>query len=524
LIHHQSYTTPSGGEKEKAASQRVNAFFQPSQQGKMAGNTAIQRSPAPSFFKPAAVVNRVQRKPPAPAKADEPELQRKEESPGTALPVASGKIADAGNTIIQRTPNRGANPADCLVPLCDTLEHQAIPTSNAAAERIARNWLTQAIACLNNGATASNASHATAIKDDAIAELTTAIDEIVANIIQGSHSRSRFRDFHDAMLSTCRNKQQEIRTEFFYNVLFESAGIGWGTDPSWQEINEALSALPEHAAWANPRLIHFRREECHPEEIDPATGRCGTGTSGSIGGLAEPASDRVTIFDAGTGSGVYGRAPALGIPNITQTFRHEVGHLVQEQLAAGVADNLFTNIMRWRKFSWSNITNTAVMDYMLRERQQLRDRTMHADDAALRTWLTALQPNVPVVIGTYTFVKRPVMRGSAVFWLHSWLTAQMPTGPEYEYARSDQHEYFAELYAYAISAPEFLSRTLPAQQQEWLRRSVFGVPANREELERQAAINLPGEAWAEFVTRGSRLFTQEQLNGLMNRLLHPDVV
>jgi hypothetical protein len=92
----------------------------------------------------------------------------------------------------------------------------------------------------------------------------------------------------------------------------------------------------------------------------------------------------------------------------------------------------------------------------------------------------------------------------------------MPAGREFEYAKTNQGEYLAELYTLAISRPEFLHTTLPAAQLAWLKRSLFHIPEDIQALAQRTS--LPAALQAELVTRGSRLFTWEQLDALMDEL------
>jgi len=67
----------------------------------------------------------------------------------------------------------------------------------------------------------------------------------------------------------------------------------------------------------------------------------------------------------------------------------------------------------------------------------------------------------------------------------------VPAGIEFEYARTNQGEYLAELYALAVSNPEFLHRTLPRAQIQWLKSEVFHSGQALEEVSRQAAVGEP---------------------------------
>lgn len=72
----------------------------------------------------------------------------------------------------------------------------------------------------------------------------------------------------------------------------------------------------------------------------------------------------------------------------------------------------------------------------------------------------------------------------------------------------------AELYALAVSRPEFLHSVLPTEQIIWLKQQVFHTPID---LTRQIAL-APASVQDQFMIRGSRLFTWEQLDALLNEL------
>jgi len=93
--------------------------------------------------------------------------------------------------------------------------------------------------------------------------------------------------------------------------------------------------------------------------------------------------------------------------------------------------------------------------------------------------------------------KRTYVRTSN--FLRSILTANVPAGIEFEYARTNQGEYLAELYALAVSNPEFLHRTLPRAQIQWLKSEVFHSGQALEEVSRQAAVGEP--QLSEFLER-----------------------
>jgi predicted deacylase len=93
----------------------------------------------------------------------------------------------------------------------------------------------------------------------------------------------------------------------------------------------------------------------------------------------------------------------------------------------------------------------------------------------------------------------------------------MPTGQEFNYARTSRGDYFAEIYAFAVSSPEFLHTKLPSAQIAWLKRVVFHTQEHFDRVAREAAI--AGPILNEFLIRGSRLFTLKQLQDLLQELV-----
>jgi hypothetical protein len=418
-------------------------------------------------------------------------------------------------------PQRGPNPAACITPLCDRIANPPTPSTTANLQQRAEAWRTGAVDCLRAGAAASGASHAAEIITNTAQELQEEVDEINQWFTSlPLAERTRQRDEYLARLRVaCARKQREAQIEFHYNVVFER-GPGmprWGTRPGeWDEIEGALDALPPSATWFNPRFLHFRREACDPDDVDPVTGSC----RGRIGGEAEarPGSTDATIriFDAGLGADPYSRSVALQLGTTFQTLRHEVGHVLMGQVSLEDRQELFERIMHWfiLRRVWVERAAPPDPEFWPQQRERLRT-SLGLDEAQLDTWITGLGLNSPVVQGDRTYLKRPLKPGSTDWLLHFYDTAQMPSGPEFAYARTAHEEYFAEIYALAVSRPEVLHRELPAAQVEWLKHKVFHTP---EDLDALADARVEPGLRPQFVLRASRLFTWEQIQSLINML------
>ena len=417
---------------------------------------------------------------------------------------------------------RGANPATCITPLCERIAQQSPPANDAEAQQRSNDWATQTLDCVRSGAAASNASHAPDIVANEESEVPAEATRLNTGSTTQAQGSTAAPPFQDRLRDTCRRKEREIRLEFHYNVLFESPvdGLQWGADRAgWDAVEAALAGLPVEATWLNGRLLRFRREACHPDDVDPTTQQCvgqsqGGGVRGFTGGEADPMVGRVQVFEHGLGSAPFSRSASLGLPATTQTLQHEVGHIIDSQLSQAAKEEFFETIMHWHDYSWYWVTTPPASNpNAVADRARLRAET-GMDDAQLNAWLTGLPQNTPVVLGTRTYQR--YAPGGVDRFLLSFDSTQMPAGREFEYAKTDQGEYLAELYALAISRPEFLHTTLPAAQLAWLKRSLFHIPEDLQALAQRTS--LPAALQAELVTRGSRLFTWEQLDALMDEL------
>jgi hypothetical protein len=416
-------------------------------------------------------------------------------------------------------PPRGTNPAVCMHAVCNRIAQWPSAKTDAHYRKQTQQWLDASLDCVRNGASASNASHFAAIRDNNVQELTRSRNEILQDYgAMTSRERARARGKSIKKLSdNCRRHQTEARIEFHYNVVFENpAGSPrWGYGPSeWPGVEAALSALPAEAAWANPRLLRFRRRECHPSNVNPQ-GQCQTTGQKVVAGQTEAGTGEITIFNPGFGQAPFSRSAALGLPATYQSIRHEVGHVVMSQIAVSERNDFFQNIVPWHEFNLNRITHPQAYATWKTDRENAC-RLLGIDDNKLDAWLASLVPDQPKPRGKWTCCKRPVAPGSTSYNLQCFETARVPKGDEFSYARENPEEYFAELYAFAVSRPGFLHAALPADQTAWLKRVVFRTPETIGELSRMAALNEPAQT--EYILRGSRLFTWEQLDALMNEL------
>ncbi|MCC7373470.1 MAG: DUF4157 domain-containing protein [Verrucomicrobiales bacterium] len=456
-------------------------------------------------------------------------LQQSGAAPLAVGPLVQRQSGGATTSAPSSTPaatavprSRGPNPGDCLEPLCRLLDAASVPSSAAEATQQADAWRDGALACIRGGSAGSNASNAAEIVANEESEIAAEHADL-AGVLTSSRGSAGRREYQRRLREVCRLKQREVSIEFHYNVVFANppGGSRWASTPGdWGPIEGALAELPQEATWGNPRVLIFERAACHPDDVDPTSGTCTGRRSGIFVSMTagEAFADRnaARIYDAGLGATPFSRSRSLGVSTTAQTLRHEVGHLVLNNLSQADRDALFRDVMQWRDFSWDWITSRDSPHARWRAQRTEAMAALGFNDDAFDAWLAGLVVDRPVVVGAFTFTKKAHTPGSRAFYLESFLTVQMPTGAEFGYARTNQGEYLAELYALAISAPDFLHRVLPEGQIRWLKRVVFHTPEDMAALARQAALAEP--ARTQFILQGSRLFTREQLDTLLSRL------
>jgi hypothetical protein len=187
------------------------------------------------------------------------------------------------------------------------------------------------------------------------------------------------------------------------------------------------------------------------------------------------------------------------------------------QISQAEQDQFFTRILPWKDYSWSWITSPAPRyPNWQAERDSLRT-ALGFDEARLDTWLASLHPNTPVSIGAWTYTRDVAGSGGTTLFLSAVDSTQLPAGIEFEYARTNHGEYLAELYALAVSRPEFLHTVLPQPQIEWLKRVVFRIPATADQWARQIAVrgNVPNQLFARLL----RVFTWEQAQPIVDEII-----
>lgn len=427
--------------------------------------------------------------------------------------IESNTSKRSGNSATPALPPHGTNPAECMEASCATMGTQATPASDNEALALVDSWEQQALACLRAGSAASNASHQAEIAANDEGEIQAAAERLRTVVLPGlGHSADRYRYFAADLKQKCVNKAREVRIEFQYNVQFDNpptpTSLAWDYGrTTWDSVEDALSALPASATWGNPRLIVFRRAACHPSDLD-AAGNC-SGNTGGETNLANPAHGEITAFDAGLDAQPYARSKALKLSSTQQTLRHEVGHVMETQVPKDEHEKFFRDILPWDDFSWAwvSVANPPYPSWKA-ERERLH-ALLGFDEARLTTWLAGLAPGVPVKVGQRTYTRDTKGAGGSTIFLSAIDESRLPKGQVFDYARTGTGEYFAEVYALAVSRPGFLHDVLPADQIEWFKRVVFHIPSTREAWSRELAMRQRSEA-SSLLPRLLRVFTWEQ--------------
>ena len=417
----------------------------------------------------------------------DPLLDRFSEETGEPREVASQHspayeawlLQSQSTPAVASTSARGADPTVCLTPLCNRL---ASPSATCLRDprACAQTWKQDVLACIRANAYASNATHAS----DIIANTAVELDAQLAymNSLQPVRTASDKRDYVDWLKNYCETKQRELRIEFYHNLVFQEvpAPVGnqtfWANRASnWDSIEEALAAIPDEHLFgrsSNLPVVSFRREHTHPS----------SSPGQFVGGETDPGTGLIRIFDAGIGPTPYSRSASLGLSATNQTIRHEVGHLVDAMLTRTVMDDFFNNAVNWKEYSWGWVSaHPSPYPTWAAERERLcRDigflnRQNNCDQDRLTEFLRQVE-----TAGTVTESGRVFSKTTS--FLEVWPIGNVPTGTEFEYARTSKGDYFAEIYAFALSAPEFLHRSLPQPQLEWLKRNVFNTDRYYNEL------------------------------------------
>ena len=481
-------------------------------QADAAARAAVSGGAAPSL---SATAPHVARQQAAPAQTPAP-------TPAPARPPTPAALPDPARV----NTARGPNPASCL-PSCTTLVAGPFLATEADVRARGQRWVDDSLACISGGAAASRAGHHAEIVANERTEYQARWDALFREYQAAAAGRpdAARTELVAKLGAECERKRREVSVEFGFNVVFEhSSGPEWGAAPGeWDTIESALDALPDEAVWGNPILLRFRREGCHPGDLN-ASGQC-VGSAAAGGGVgfvggetgAVGADVTMSIFNAGVGQSPYSRSASLQLPSTAQTLPHELGHVIQAQVSFR---DFFDNVVQWRQYSWAWVsTQGSPHATWQAERERLR-RELGVSDADLQTFLNSLQNGVPVTRGG----RRYTRNGS---YLNSVVPANIPSGVEFEYARTNKGDYISEIYTFAALRPAWLHSVLPAAQIEWLKRNLFRTPTTDAGLlaERPALAHRDADRiHAAYVAQGRLLFSRRQLDRLWNQLVDESAV
>jgi hypothetical protein len=309
----------------------------------------------------------------------------------------------------------------------------------------------------------------------------------------------------------CNRRVRELEIEYRFNVVFENrrGHPQWGDKPLWPEVIAALEAVPEehlsHRRGATQPMV-FRRLA-----VDPAATTAAQ--AATVAGRTHPARGEIEIYDPGVGSAPY----MLGIPRTSWATRHEVGHSVEPLVDPAEKQRFKEQIVGWRDYSWDWISNpkirpTPICDPAHAPLQAeacelcwelgFLGPALACDAAALDAFLAKVD-TAEQVRGDRTY------RRDAHF-MASFVTVNVPSLPEFTYARTNFGDYFAEVYMFALSRPEWLHLVLPAAQTSWLKEHVFSTRSHYDQIVAPVLAQM-GAVGIAFRLLAQLQFTKQQL-------------
>ena len=419
---------------------------------------------------------------------------------------------------------RGTNPADAIRAL-----RLRRPSSARDAQAIANEWLAAVRKILNaaNVGT-SGASHAAEIVQNELAELANDEASLRSSFADLTRNKAGIEGFKTALDSVTQRRAAEIALEFRHNVILRPGQAHTVTKQGNDEIatvsglnewgkgdlimlGKALEGIPADATWSNPRAVTFERGD-----FDVVGGQ----PNRRMAGITAGTTPEITMFDSGMQPRDWGRVedPAVRYPASVHTPRHELGHVAAQRLTPAQTEQLFTTIMKWEQYPLAFLADVA-RDPTSPKRRDALQREMGVTDPAAVDRFVASVPPPPAS----SFHGPQRARGSCTFFrsagfLHSvGSPTELPTGPEFDYCYYNQSDYIADLYALAISRPEWLASRLSQRQIKWFKEVMFHVPVDPAALQRQ--MNPPAAVAAELVADAATLFTSEQLDLRLAALL-----
>jgi hypothetical protein len=396
---------------------------------------------------------------------------------------------------------RGTNPSTAL-ELINKRGTKKVPASVAQARKQAEAWAADVIAALEVGAAASGASHAKQIIENDKKELARVVELLIEELEDDKTNSRRFKNFQEKLTVLAGLKAQELALEFGHNVILETnewGRFGWDWEKEFERLDEALQELPPERVWGASAPLRFRRELSDPSGRD-------------VGGKTDPATSTITLFSGGMDPAPYGRSKAIGLPGYLQTIRHEVGHLVERDVMKTAEKELFEDILGWHKHSWHWV-GVPLKTNPRTDRKDVIAESGVPDDK-LDEWLKGFKMGKLERSNAVEANGRIFIRAEGTgYILHSFKKSEAPEGPEFEYALSNWGDYLSELYAFAVSKPDWLAGKLSARQFKWWRERVFSMPADDNEVAKQ--LGVPEPLKPAFLTGMKTKFTWQQADRVL---------
>lgn len=436
---------------------------------------------------------------------------------GRPVGPSAGEIKYGG--LLQQPPPPGIDPAVCLTPLCDQLRH---PSRACRRDPLicAADWIDDVMACLRQGAQASNATLYREILQNTRTDLEAQVADMNRAFGGAPSTRADRDEYLDWLARVCAHQQRELGIEFRYNVVFARGTRPWmwAMDPlsGWDAIEETLAAIPEEhlrTRRSGPRVITFLRSSY----------------SGNTAGSTDQSTGDITIYNAGIGTQPMHRSRGLAISTTQQAIRHEVGHIVEGIVGQREFERFFDQILSWYSYPkyWVNVPtrptcSTPPRQGLANERCRicgdlgLRDASGVCDDTELDRVLHVVDGGTAERVGKRTVIK------AGDHFVESFITAGVPSHAAFEYARTGRGEYFAEIYAFALTIPEFLHQQLSIQQINWLREHVFDTQRHYDELIHFPVVAIHNPAWERrydlLKIQAKQAFTRRQLLAIREQI------
>lgn len=434
-------------------------------------------------------------------------------APVAAAPKPAGPLAAM---LAKKPPRpRGPNPAPCMTPFIEKARTSPDALKDPLAYELALG--ADFLPCLRAGAPASNARFGTDIVDNlatGFAKDLTSLDWFSAKKAPAASDRRAARD---QIVGMAERRREEARVSFHYDVLFTDDGTAaWSYIlADWRDVDAALAAVPDELLWdRSTGILRLQRSALGPPS-----------TTGVVGG--ETVSDSlIKVFNAGLAP--YTRSAGIqNMPPLAQTLRHELGHYVMDFVRKGATDGLFA-LMGWVDFAWHWVSiawQTAPNPTCPAPGLQ-NERCDIADAAGFTTGGTRDWVGLDAFLSGLTAT--PTVRNGRE-WAHerggnfvsSRLQGAVPSGPQWSYASTNKGDYFSELFAFALSDPEFVHREVPAKQVAWLKTQLFDTPGEIALATKDFAVGGPsGERVLSLAPSAlARVFTRQQIRAVLSRVL-----